>query len=214
MDHFTFPLIALPPILSLSLDGQTGTEGSAITGTVVSLQGLATLANVVDSPMTVSLTWSRPDPNGLLDLAQLTNPPYTLTTTIDPISVGGVYEFIVNITPSISSFVEGVAVNASYIINLQPYPPLVIRETVRSGDCLGDSMATLTGSVSLLPNIATNHTLAYIWTGDEDEKLGTQEALVVNNMRAAYILTACLTIPGTNVMSRCITAHYVISTDG
>ena len=60
-------------------------DGPAITGTVVSLQGLATLADVVDTPVTVSLTWSRPDPNGLLDVTVLTSPPYTLTTTFDPL---------------------------------------------------------------------------------------------------------------------------------
>ena len=181
---------------------------------MVSLQGLATLTDVVDSPVNVLLTWSRPDPNGLLDLAQLTNPPYNLTTTIDPLSMGGVYEFIVTVTPSNPSFVEGVTANGSYIIDLQPYSPLEIRGTVRSGDCVGNPMATLTGSVSLLPNIATNHSLTYTWTGDEDEELSTQEALVVDNMRATYTLTACLTIPGTNVMNRCITAQYAISADG
>ena len=214
MDHFTFPLIALPPMLSLSLDGKTGTEGSAITGTVVSLQGLATLADVVDSPVTMSLAWSRPDPNGLLDLAQLTDPPYTLNTTIDPLSVGGAYEFTVIVTPSDPSFVEDITANASYTINLQPYPPLEIRETVRSGDCVGNPMATLTGSVSLLPNIATNHSLTYTWTVPGDGELGTEETLTVNNTKATYTLAACLTIPGTNVTNHCITAEYPISADG
>ena len=225
MDHFTFPLIALPPMLSLSLDGQTGTEGSAITGTVVSLQGLATLADVVDSPVTVLLAWSRPDPNGLLDLAQLTSPPYTLTTTIDTLSVGGMYEFIVTVTPSNPSFVEVVTVNASYTINLQPYPLLVISKRVRSGECVVNETATLIGNVRLLPNTATNHIITYSWTGPDGRPITASNenytimggTLVVNDITSntgIYVLIGCLAIPGTDVRSHCIPANYPISTEG
>ena len=225
MDQFTFPLIALPPILSLSLDGETGTEGSAITGTVVSLQGLATLADVVDSAVTVSLTWSRSDPNELLNVTALTSPPYTVATTIDPISVGGVFEFMVTVTPSNSRFVRGITVNTSYTINLEPYPSLMIRETVRSGECVVNETATLIGNVRLLPNTATNHIITYSWTGPDRQAIPASsedftvmgETLVINNPRnnaGSYILIGCLTIPGTDVMNRCIPADYPISTDG
>ena len=199
------------------MDGQTRTEGSAITGTVVSLQGLATLADVVDTPVNVLLTWSRPDPNGLLDVIVLTSPPYTLTTTVDPLSVGGVHEFIVTVIPSNPSFVEGITMNASYTINLQPYPPLEIRirGVLRSGDCeVGGAMATLTGSVSLLPNIATDHTLSYTWSGPGVPELSAGQTLVVSNMTATYTLTACLAIPGTDVVGYCSTVDYPFSTNG
>ena len=212
-------------MLSLSFDGQTGTEGSAITGTVVSLQGLATLADVVDSPMTVSLTWSRPDHNGLLNVTALTSPPYSLTTTIDPISVGGAYEFIVTVNTSNSSFVRGITMNASYTIKIQPYPLLVIRKTVRSGECVVNETATLIGNVRLLPNTATNHIITYSWTRPDGRPImaSTEDftvvggMLVINNIRTnagIYVLIGCLTIPGTDVMSRCIPANYPISTDG
>ena len=212
-------------MLSLSLDGQTGTEGSPNTGTVVSLQGLATLADVVDSPVTVSLTWSRPDPNGLLNITTLSSPPYSLTTTFDPISVGGVYEFIVNVIALNSSFVGGITVSGSYTINVQPYPPLVIRETVRSGDCVVNETATLIGNVRLLPNTATNYIITYSWTGPDGRLIPASSedftvmggTLVVNNPKTntgSYILIGCLTIPGTDVMNRCIPADYPISTDG
>ena len=153
------------------MDGQTGTEGSAITGTVVSLQGLATLADVVDSPVTVSLTWSRPDHNGLLNVTTLTSPPYSLTTTFDPISVGGVYEFIVNVIALNSSLVGGITVNGSYTINVQLYPPLVISKTVRSGECVVNETVTLIGNVRLLPNTATNYIITYSWTGPDGQPI-------------------------------------------
>ena len=198
------------------MDGQTGTEGSATTGTVVSLQGLATLADVVDTPVNVLLTWSRPDPNGLLDVTALTSPPYTLTTTFDPLSVGGVHEFIVTVNTS-NLFVRSVTVNASYTISLQPYPPLEIRvrRSLRSEDCeVGGAMATLTGSASLLPNIATNHTLSYTWTGPGVPELTPDQTLVVSTVTATYTLTACLAIPGTDVADHCSTADSPLSTDG
>ena len=193
-------------------------DGPVITGTVVSLQGLATLADVVDTPVNVLLTWSRPDPNGLLGVTALTSPPYTLTTTFDPLSVFGVHEFIVTVDTSNPSFVRSVTVNASYTISLQPYPPLEIRirRSLRSGDCeMGGAMATLTGSVSrLLPNIATNHTLLYTWSGPGVAELTTGQTLVVSTMTATYTLTACLAIPGTDVVDHCSTADYTLSTDG
>ena len=183
---------------------------------MVSLQGLATLADVVDTPVNVLLAWSRPDPNGLLDLAQLTSPPYTLTTTFDPLSVGGVYEFIVAVDTSNPSFVRSVTVNASYTISLQPYPPLEIRirGVLRSGDCVvAGPTATLTGSVSLLPNIATDHTLSYTWSGPGVAELTPGQTLVVSTVTATYTLTTCLSIPGTDV-DHCSTADYPFSTDG
>ena len=217
--------IVPPPILSLSLDGQTGTEGSAITGTAVSLQGLATLADVVDSPVTVSLTWRRHDPNGLLNETTLTSPPYTLTATIDPLSADGVYEFIVTVNISNLSFVRDITANASYTINVQPYPPLVISKTVRSGECVVNETATLIGNVHLLPNTATNYIITYSWTGPDGRPITASNenftimggTLFTNNITSntgIYVLIGCLAIPGTNVTSHCIPANYPISTEG
>ena len=121
------------------------------------------------------------------------------------------------VTPSNPSFVRSVTVNASYTISLQPYPPLEIRfrRSLRSGDCeVGGEIATLTGSVSLLPNIATNHTLSYTWSGPGVAELTTGQTLVVSNVTATYTLTACLAIPGTDVVDHCSTADYPLSTDG
>ena len=129
---------------------------------------------------------------------------------------------MVTVTPSNSSFVEDITSNASYTISLQPYPSLVIRETVRSGKC---ETAILIGNVRLLPNTATNHIITYSWTGPDGQAIPASSedftvmggTLVVNNPRnntGSYILIGCLTIPGTDVMNRCIPADYPISTDG
>ena len=175
--------------------------------------------------MTVSLTWSRPDPNGLLNVTTLPSPPYSLTTTFDPISVGGVYEFIVTVAPSNSRFVGCITANASYTINVQPYPLLVISKTVRSGECVVNETATLIGNVRLLPNTTTNHIITYSWTGPDGQTVMASiedftvvgGMLIISNIRTntgIYVLIGCLTIPGTDVMSRCIPANYPISTDG
>ena len=167
-------------------------HGSAITGTRVTLHGLATLVAMVNSPVTVECSWTDPFSNELAT-SVYTSPPYAAAVTHDPFSVGGVYHFIVTITPSnLTHYVVGGNVTATYTLPQQPYPSLVVNVTVSSGQCGGNETATLTGNASLLPNTATNHTLIYTWktpdgqtiaapSGDSTLKAGG--TLVVNNPR-------------------------------
>ena len=214
------------PGLVLRLDEQIGMHGSAITGTRVTLHGLATLVAMVDSPVTVECSWTDPYPKELAT-SVYTSPPYAAAVTLDPFSVGSVYHFIVTITPSnLTRYVVGGNVTARYTLTQQPYPSLVVKIAVSSGQCGRNETATLTGNASLLPNTATNHTLAYTWktpdgqtitapSGDSTLKPGG--TLVVNNPRdttGIYNLTACLTIPGTDVVDHCSSVDYTIFSDG
>lgn len=210
------------PGLILYLDQQIGTNGSATTGTQVMLQGLATLADVVDSPVTVECSWTDPYSNELAITAH-TSPPYTAVVTLDPFSDGGVYKFIVTIKPSNPTYVIGGSVNASYSLIRQPYPSLMVRVVVNSGQCGGNETATLTGSVGLLSNIATNHTLTYTWKTPDGQTIRADDltmrgrTLTVDDPRdhtGTYNLTACLAIPDTDVSNHCSSVNHPIFADG
>ena len=211
------------PGLVLRLDEQIGVHGSAITGTRVTIHGLATPVDMVDSPVTVECSWTDPYSKELAT-SVYTSPPYAAAVTLDPFSVGGVYHFIVTITPSnITRYVVGGNVTARYTLAQQPYPSLVVNVAVSSGQCGRNETATLTGNASLLPNTATNRTLAYTWkTPDglapsEDSTLKAGGTLTVNNPRdktGIYNLTACLTIPGTDVVDHCSSVDYTVFSDG
>lgn len=89
-----------------------------------------------------------------------------------------------------------------------------------------NATANLTGSVMLLPNMATDYVIRYSWTDPDGETIRTNfsgdfmvmgETLVVSNLEnyvGNFNLTACLTIPDTTVLNHCTTAEYFITNDG
>ncbi len=206
-------------MLTLSLLGGPAT----INGTVVSLQGSALLAPAVDSQVTVAGAWTFTGAS--LTSNQTTSPPrqHTTTLTFDPLSVGGDYVFTVTVSSG-SPYLQTSSANASYTLSLQPYPPLVVVGRVSGGECVVNEVATLTGSVDLLSNTATDHTLSYTWTGPgglipaSTQDLTLREGtLVVGNLgqnSGQYGLMVCLAIPSTDVVGHCSETSYTISTDG
>ena len=200
-----------------------------IRGTVVSLQGLAILTTEVDTQVSVSGVWTLQDSTENLTSSQTTSPPreHNTTHTIGSLSEGGVYVFTVVVTPSAltSTFVEGTTASAELEVTLQPYSALEIVRTVSSGECGGSEVATLTGTVSLLPNTASDHTLTYTWTTSGGQGITASSGdLVVNGNtlqvgdhetnQGDYILTACLSIPSSDVVGHCSSATYSISAAG
>ena len=210
------------------LNGSEPLEGSAVNGTVISLQGLATLDPVVDTPVTVMGSWSREGSNETLNSTESTSPPLQHATplTLDPLSVGGEYVFMVAVSSLMpNQHIEDATVNISYTLDLRPYPVLEISMTVSGGECVTNEAATLMGSVSLLPNTATDHTLTYTWRGPDSQAITANSGdltvagrtLTVANVRdnvGEYVLTACLNIPGTTVINHCSAATYLVSSDG
>ena len=184
------------------------------------------LAPEVDTQVSVSGVWTLQDSIENLTSSQTTSPPRA-THTIASLSEGGVYVFTVVVTPSAptSTFVEGMTASAELEVTLQPYPALEIVRTVSSGECERNEVATLTGTVSLLPNIASDHTLTYTWTtpGGQDITASSGD-LVVNGdtlqvgdhetNQGDYVLTACLSIPSSDVVGHCSSATYSISAAG
>ena len=204
-----------------------------IRGTVVSLQGLAILAPDVDTEVSVLGVWTLQDSIENLTSSQTTSPPreHNTTHTIASLSEGGVYVFTVVMTSSAptSTFVEGITASAELEVTLQPYPALeIVRSTESSGRCVhgagANEMATLTGTVSLLPNTASDHTLKYTWKTPQGQDITTSSVnLVVNgntlqvgdlgNNQGDYVLTACLSIPSSD-LEICSSATYSISSAG
>lgn len=200
-----------------------------IRGTVVSLQGVAILAPEVDTQVSVLGVWALQDSTENLTSSSTTSPPreHNTTHTIASLSEGGVYVFTVVVTPSAptSTFVEATTASAELEVTLQPYPDLEIVGTVSSGECGGNEVATLTGTVSLLPNTASDHTLTYTWTTPGGQDItASSEDLVVNGgtlqvgglgtNQGDYVLTACLSIPSSDVAGHCSPATYPISSAG
>jgi hypothetical protein len=206
-----------PPSLELSL--VTGTQlmvVEGIVGTKVSLLGVATLDPAVDSQVSVSTFWSRHDVPGVMSSSENTN----ATLTFNQLSFidSGDYLFTVSVSPSNPAFVKATpSVNASYTMNVQPYPDLVVVDTESSGECDVDERTTLMGHVTLLPNIGANHSLTYRWTVPStatDNLIMNGGVLEVRSLMTNvgnYTLLTCLTFPGAEY---CNTTEYVISTEG
>ena len=200
-----------------------------IRGTVVSLQGLAILAPEVDTQVSVLGVWTLQDSTENLTSSQTISPPreHNTTHTISSLREGGVYVFTVVVTPSAptSTFVEGITASAELEVTLLPYPALEIVRTVSSGECGGNEVATLTGTVSLLPNTVSDYTLNYTWTipGGQDITASSEDLVVNGNVlqvgdlgtnQGVYMLTACLSIPSSDVVGHCSSATYPILTAG
>jgi hypothetical protein len=187
--------------------------------------GVATPDPVVDSPITVLTSWTR---QGSLEVLtfndNMTPGPFNSTFVFDSLSPGGDYVFTARVSPSNPTYVRATPnLNATFTINVQPYPDMIIRETIISGKCGVNETATLMGDVSLLPNIADNHNLTYTWTGPSGNISAFRDltmnrgTLMVRNLATNtgnYTLNACLTIPGTNVVNHCSSTQYFISTAG
>jgi hypothetical protein len=216
------------PAISLSLDGEIGANGSAITGTVVRLQGSIVLDDVVDTQISVLGVWSR-----LLDSAniqlntsstQSNNRTHTTTLTFDPLTMASTYQFTVQVFPLNPTYIEESSIIiTNYSLTLQPYPLLKIEKVVISGECMINETATLRGSVNLLPNTATNHIITYTWIGpngspirESSRDLTVREGtLAVRNAPGNFNLTVCLAFPGTDVVDHCTeTVQFYVSTDG
>jgi hypothetical protein len=212
-----FAFAVPPPSLELSL--VTGTHlmvVEEILGTQVSLLGVATLDPAVDSQVFVSTFWSRRDVPGVMSSSENTHA--TLTFNQLSFNDSGDYLFTVSVSPSNPAFVKATpSVNASYTMNVQPYPDLVIVGRVRSGECNVDERTTLMGHVTLLPNIGANHNLTYNWTVPSTATEGlimNGGELEVRNLMANegdYTLSTCLTLPGAEY---CNTTEFAIFTDG
>ena len=173
--------------------------------------------------------WTLQDSTENLTSSQTTSPPreHNTTHTIASLSEGGVYVFTVVVTPSAptSTFVEGITASAELEVTLQPYPALEIVRTVSSGECGGNEVATLTGTVSLLPNTASDHALNYTWTtpGGRDITASSEDLVVNGNIlqvgdlgtnQGDYVLTACLSIPSSGVVGHCSSTTYPILAAG
>ena len=185
--------------------------------------GSATLPPAVDSDLILTASWTHTNIN-LNTSSERVTPPLAQTTPLrlDPLSEGGEYVFGVWVGQPNNSFLKPVSVNTSFSISLQPYPRLQLTQSLSSGQC-GQDQATLSASLSLLPNIATQHSLTFSWSGPANQSLdpfsGNQTAstLQLTSLRdnsGDYELTACLEIPGTTVSNRCNSTRYSISTDG
>ena len=195
-----------------------------ITGTVVSLQGTASLGPVVDTLTSLSGTWVRHD-----NAAQILNTTTssTITLTFNPLSSidNDVYEYMVTVTPDDSTYVEANSTSQSFSLTVRPYPLLEVGTNILSGTC-SEGGTTLLSNITLLANTHPNHTLTYIWTdpsgrgitesSDDFTLMGSE--LQVNNLEGnmgQYELQVCLTIPSTDVVDHCSdTVTYTISTEG
>ena len=229
-----------PPNISFSLDtgenvssfAGTAANATAIIGTVVSIHGTATLDPLVDSEVTVSRSWVRQgSPDSLVFNVSATTSYVTTSLPFAPLiaSAGGYYDFTVRVASPNPVYILPVpSLISNFILIPEPYPPLDIRKSVRGGECEVNETVVLMADVRLLPNTGTS-TLSYTWTGtngqpitpesSEDLIVGgdNNEVLVVKRGRERvgnYNLTACLTVPGTEVDDHCNTVEFMISADG
>ena len=214
----------IPPTIDIILD--TGAQLAATAGTRVSLLGMARLDPLVDSQVTVSTSWTRQGSSDQLIFNESVTPPYIAALNFELLSLrdAGDYVFMVTVSPFNPTSVQTTpTVSANYTFNVERYPDMVIMESVRSGQCGMDAIATLMGSVNLLPHVATSHDLSYTWTGPNGQIPASTDLLVnggmlvVRNLSANlgyYNLTVCLTFPDANVEDTCSTVDYHISIDG
>ena len=185
---------------------------------------MAELDPAVDSQVTVFTSWTRQGFSDQLSFNESVTPPYIATLNFEPLSLrdAGVYVFMVTVSPFNPTSVQTTpTVSANYTFNVERYPDIVIMESVRSGQCGMDAIATLMGNVKLLPEIATNHTLTYTWKGPNGQIPVSTDLndgmLTVRNLSdnlGYYNLTVCLAFPQANIQFQCNTVDYLISIDG
>ena len=183
---------------------------------------MATLDSAVDTQVTVSTSWTRQGSSDLLSFEASINSPFITALNFEPLSIrdAGDYVFLVDITPFNPTSVQATpSVSASYTINVEPYPDIVIMRRVINGQCIEDGIVILYSNVSLLHETTTNY-ISYTWTlpnGRITDETANGGMIVVRNLSAHsgyYYLTVCLTIPGTDLQNNCSTVDYYFSTDG
>ena len=199
----------------------------------MSLQGTARLHPSVDTDVTVTGLWRRQDLSPFTTVTQTTDAPiYNTTLTFDPLrsesADGGNYVYTVSVTPAQSTpFIMSNMADESYTLTVQPYPDLVIIDSLQSGVCMLDEAATLMGSVTLLPNTATNHTLSYTWVNIAGQQITSSDGgYVINggslrvqnltdqNNMGNFHLRICLDIPGADIVDYCNSTTFTLSSDG
>ena len=201
-----------------------------INGTMVSLQGTARLHPSVDTNVTVTGSWRRQDLSPFTTITHAQVSLYSTTLTFDPLrnesADGGSYMYDVSVTPAQSTpFIMSSMDDENYTLTVQPYPDLMIIDSLRSGVCMQDEAATLMGNVTLLPNTATSHTLSYTWTNPAGQRITssngdynvTEGSLRVKNLRnnmGNFNLSICLDVPGTDIVGHCSSTSFTLSTDG
>ena len=196
---------AVAPMLNTVLVGET------VAGTVMSLVGSVSLGPVVDTGVSLSAQWTS---QGQTLTVSTTN---TTTLTFEPLSQtdSSDYVYMVTVEPDNSTYVESNSASQSINLTVQPYPDLVAKICVLCGECMTQGMTTLTGDVSLHPNTSPNYSLAYLWrdpSGDlitessHSDLVVEEERLIVRDVErneGDYSLTACLTVPGSDVVDHC-----------
>ncbi len=201
----------------------------AISGTVVHLMGTSLVDSVVDTDLIVSGSWSRLDSSDLSNLSTLSDTnqvsPYGTTLTFNPLRIAskdeGHYVYTVSISSQDSDFISSVSTSAIYSLSVQPYPELVIIDSIISGVCMSSETIILMGSVTLLPHTAV-YTLSYSWVepanliATSDLLLSDGNLTVINfrDKTGIYTLTICLDVPGSCMTEHCSIASYLLTTDG
>ena len=134
----------------------------------------------------------------------------------------------VSVTPAQSTpFIKSSMADENYTQTVQPYPDLMIMDSLQSGMCMLDEAATLMGNVTLLPNIATNHALSYTWTNPDGQRITSSggdyvinegslrvENLANQNNMGNFNLRICLDVPVTDIVGHCSSTSFTLSIDG
>ena len=217
----------LPPETAVIVDKPT------VHGTVVQLEGIAMLDEVVDSPVIFNGEWARKDMKNLSEFTSTSSTnnydsPYINTLTFNPLRNdnvdGGVYVYRLTVSPNDTIYIIPASVNDSVILQVNQYPPLNITFVVRTGVCMIQQDIILSGSVSLLTNTAPNNSLNYIWSDPLDQDISTSSDdiivnegnLVIKNLMkiGVYKLIICLSVHDSGLMDLCSIAYYDIIISG
>ena len=190
----------------------------------MSLVGVANLSSLVDTDVSLAANWTR---EGEVE-ALITSDSSPTTYQFAPVSStdSGVYSYAVTVSPADLTYLAANSNNATFTLTVQPYPQLVVSQTVLSGEQCAEGMTTLRGGVSLHPNTPSDHTLSYTWrdpqgnevSGDSGDLTAAEGELVVRNVMentGQYTLEVCITIAGSDVIDHCSEeAMYSISNAG
>ena len=199
----------------------------------MSLRGTARLHPSVDTNVIVTGSWRRQDLSPFTTITHITQAPlYSTTLTFDPLrnesADGGSYVYTVSVTPAqVTPFIIRNMANENYTLTVQPYPDLVVIDSLQSGVCKVDETATLMGNVTLLPNTATNHTLSYTWTNPAGQPITSSngdyvvtegslrvENLANQNNMGNFRFRICLDVSATDIVGYCSSTFFTLSTDG
>ena len=210
-----FSLLVPPPTLSIAL------LDDPISGTVVRLLGrVQVMATAIDTPVTLSGRWFRPNSDILSDsVTSNQSSPTDTFLTFNPLRVaskdGGDYVYTVTITPQDSTYIASASSKASYTLTVLPYPELVIEKSIVKSAC---TTTSLIGNVVLLLNTA-NNTLTHVWTDPTGRPIKSSTSDIIDGSLEVrnekehmgdYALTVCLDIPGSSIEGHCSTVSYSI----